>query len=324
MTTSIVTPAQVIPFTTEAAWLEARLHDVTSTESAALFGMSPYMTHFELWHRKRNNTDGNFKTNERMAWGNRFEAAIAHGIAEEQGWEIRPLKEYMRLPEQRAGSSFDFVILNHPSGDPAHLEIKNVDYFAFKDGWIKDDYGNYEAPEHIEMQVQHQMLVSGFPRSYIGALIGGNRGIVIERERNEPVIDAMRAAIAEFWRTVDAGEEPDPVMPGDAAAVIRLNQYADPGKILDASSDEEISSMVAEYKQANSDFKAAKETNDVLKAELLIKIGDAEKVIGDGWTISAGMVADTPATEITAEMIGTTYGARKGYRNCRLYMKKAK
>ena len=317
MTTEIIVPSN------EAHWLEMRKRDVTSTESAALFGMSPYTTHFELWHAKKSGLAREFKTNERMKWGNRLEAAIAHGIAEEQGWEIRPLKEYMRDPDARIGSSFDFVITNLPGG-PVHLEIKNVDYLAFRDGWIEDDDGGIEAPEHIEMQVQHQMAVSGFKRAFIGAFIAGNRGVVIERERDEPVIAAIKAKVAEFWRTVDAGEEPAAVMPGDAEAVIRLNQYAQPGKLVDASGDANIAALVLEYKRLSADEAKAKEDKEVVKADLLKAIGDAEKVLLEGWTISAGMQADTPATLITESMVGTSYGGRKGFRNLRINARKPK
>jgi putative phage-type endonuclease len=311
---------EIIPFTTEADWLAHRQRDVTSTESAALFGMSPYVTAFDLWHRKRSGTAPEFKQNDRMKWGNRLEAAIAHGIAEEQGWEIRPMKEYMRDPDARLGSSFDFVITS--LGEPVHLEIKNVDYLAFRDGWIEHDDGSIEAPEHIEMQVQHQMAVSGFKRAFIGAFIGGNRGVVIERERDEDVIRAIRHRVAEFWRTVDAGQEPEPVMPDDAEVLIRMNQYAQPGKVLDASSDEEIARLVDEYRQANAAKKNAEEDAEVAKARLLEAIGDAEKVLLPGYTISASMIADTPPTLITDEMVGQTYGGRKGYRNLRITAKK--
>ena len=41
---------EVITTTSQEHWLEIRKTDVTSTESAALFGMSPYMTHYDLWH----------------------------------------------------------------------------------------------------------------------------------------------------------------------------------------------------------------------------------------------------------------------------------
>jgi putative phage-type endonuclease len=313
---------EIIPFTTEASWLKERQADITSTESAALFGLSPYVTAFELYHRKKSGEVPEFKTNDRMSWGNRLEAAIAHGIAEEQGWDIRPMKEYMRVPGERTGSSFDFIITNHPSGEPAHLEIKNVDYLAFRDGWLMHDDGVIEAPTHIEMQVQHQMLVSGFPRSFIGALIGGNKGIVIERERDEAVIASIRHRIAKFWQDVVDSNEPAPLMPEDAAAVIALNQYAKPGKILDASSDAEITTIVAQYKLASTQEAKAKEDKEVLKAQFLERIGDAEKVLLTGFTVSASMVADTPPSVITADMVGTTHGGRKGYRNFRVTTKK--
>ena len=317
MPTEIITPSD------QAHWLQLRTQDVTSTESAALFGMSPYVTHFDLWHRKRSGQVPEFKANERMKWGSRLEAAIAAGIAEEMGWTIEPLKTYWRDPDLRIGSSFDFVITNLPEG-PAHLEIKNVDYLAFRGGWLEHDDGSIEAPEHIEMQVQHQMSVSGFARSFIGAFVAGNRFEIIERQRDEDVIRAIRAKVAEFWRTVDAGQEPDPVMPQDAAALIRLNAYAEPGKILDASGDATIAKLLDDYRSAKALAKEHEEDAEIAKALLLEAIGDAEKVLLPGFSISAGMVADSPGTLITADMVGTYTGSRKGYRNLRITAKKAK
>jgi putative phage-type endonuclease len=311
---------EIIRTTDQAHWLKLRTEDVTSTESAALFGMSPYLTAFDLWHRKRSGVVPEFQSNERMRWGNRLEAAIAHGIAEEKGWTISPMKDYWRLTGERIGSSFDFLITS--LDEPVHLEIKNVDYMAFRDGWIEHEDGSIEAPEHIEMQVQHQMLVSGFKRAFIGAFVAGNRYELIERERDEQVISAIRAKIAEFWRTVDACQEPVPVLPEDAEAVIRLNQYAQPGKILDASGDANIEMLVTQYKRACADEKNAQEDKDTAKALLLAAIGDAEKVLLPGWTISAAMQAETPPTLITADMVGTTYGGRKGFRNLRINPKK--
>lgn len=314
-------PVMIITPKDEAHWLQLRTQDVTSTESAALFGMSPYVTQFELWHRKQSGEQPEFKTNERMRWGNRLEAAIAHGIAEERGWTIEPMKDYWRDPDARIGSSFDFLITNDPDG-PAHLEIKNVDYLAFRNGWLIHDDGEIEAPEHIEMQVQHQMAVSGFKKAYVCAFVGGNRYQVIERHRDEQVIAAIRLAVAKFWRSVAKNEPPPPVMPEDAEALIRLNAYAEPGKILDASSDAEIASLVREYQRASLAEKEATEDKQTAKARLLERIGDAERVLGLGWTISASMVADTPPTTITADMVGTTYGGRKGYRGLRITAKK--
>lgn len=311
---------EIIVPSNQEHWLEMRKSDVTSTESAALFGMSPYLTHFDLWHRKRTGIVPEFQTNSRMAWGNRLEAAIAYGIAEEQGWEVKPMKEYFRDPDARMGSSFDFVITS--LGEPVHLEIKNVDYLAFRDGWIEHEDGSIEAPEHIEMQVQHQMAVSGFKRAFIGAFIGGNRGVVIERQRDEDVIAAIKAKVADFWRTVDEGQEPDPVMPGDAEVIIRLNQYAKPGKVLDASSDDVLADLIERYKLAAAAEKNAGEDKDVAKAEIFKHIGDAEKVLTSEFSVSCALQADTPPTLITENMVGTSYGGRAGFRNLRVYPRK--
>lgn len=313
---------EIIVTASQEQWLELRKKDVTSTESAALFGMSPYLTHFDLWHRKRTGIVPEFKTNDRMKWGNRLEAAIAYGIAEEQGWEIKPMKEYLRDPDLRMGSSFDFVITN--LGEPVHLEIKNVDYLAFRDGWIEHEDGSVEGPEHIELQVQHQMAVSGFKRAFIGAFIAGNRGVVIERLRDEDVIAAIKAKVADFWRTVDEGQEPEPVMPGDAEVIIRLNQYAKPGKILSADGDETLRDLLLDYKAAAKAEANAMEDKDVAKANIFKHIGDAEKVLTSEFSVSCALQAETPPTLITENMVGTSYGGRKGFRGLRISARKEK
>jgi hypothetical protein len=79
---------------------------------------------------------------------------------------------------------------------------------------------------------------------------------------------------------------------------------------------------VDEYRQANAAKKNTEEDAEVAKARLLEAIGDAEKVLLPGYTVSASMIADTPPTLITAEMVGQTYGGRKGYRNLRITAKK--
>lgn len=315
---------EIVEYASEAEWLAHRAVDVTSTESAALFGMSPYVTRFELWHRKKTGAAPEFKENERMKWGSRLESAIAYGIAEDKGWKVRPLKVYMRDADLRMGSSFDFLIEDDGSGQPALLEIKNVDSLAFKRGWIEHDDGTLEAPEHIEVQVQHQMAVSGYRRAYIGALVGGNTVQVIQREADEDVIAGLRQAVSEFWRSIDEGKEPDPVMPDDAAAVIRLNQYAEPDKVVDLTGSDVMEDLLREYRHVCNERDSYKDLAEVCKAKILAHIQDAERVICGDLEIRASMVADSPPTVITAEMVGQQYGGRKGYRAFKVQQRKTK
>src|ERR1700690_947728 len=136
----------------ETHWHELRSKVITSTEVAALFGISPWMTLFELWHRKKNQTIVQIEPNTRMVWGNRLESAIANGVAEDYKLTIRPMKEFIQIPSWRLGASFDYAI--DPDGG---MEVKNVDGLAYKDGWlIQGDM--IEAPPHIEIQGQTQFL----------------------------------------------------------------------------------------------------------------------------------------------------------------------
>lgn len=305
-------------------WLSLRAQDLTSTDVAALFGMSPYKTKFELWHEKRSGEPVRIAQNDRMKWGSRLEASIAAGIAEDQGWIIRPFKEYVRDPELRIGSSFDFLIYS-PTGSAtaydAILEIKTVDALAFRNGWtVTGDF--IEAPAHIELQVQHQLLVSGLSVAYIGVLIGGNDVRILQRKADDGVHAAIRAKAAEFWRSIADNTPPDPVMPADAAAVIRLNSYAEPGRLRDARGDEVIASAIADYARIGREIEDLQAIRDSRKAEILTMIGDAEKVLANGFTISAGMVADSPGTLVTPDMVGQYVGGRRGYRNFRVTSKK--
>lgn len=309
--------------TDEAHWHAMRAADLTSTDVAALFGLSPYKTRFELWHEKKSGEVARIKDNDRMKWGRRLESAVAHGIAEDRGWAVVPLKDYGRIADERIGSSFDFRIIGtggffDKAGDTivddgdAILEIKTVDALAYQRGWIiEDDY--VEAPAHIELQVQHQMLVSGLRRAFIGVLIGGNRIEVLEREADDQVHAGIINAARAFWASIADGIEPPPVMPDDAEAVIRMNQHAEPGKLLDARNDAAIAALVARYAELGQQAKVIADERDVVKAELLQAIGDAEKVLLDGFSVSAGVVGP-------AEVSYT----RPGYRNLRVTAKKQK
>lgn len=307
-------------------WLELRATVVTSTEVSALFGESPYLTAFELWHRKRDGSLGEISSNDRMKWGLRLEASIAHGVAEDYGVSVRNLEEFATHDEVRLGASFDYEIndtLAHDplTGDtrlvdlynefgPGVMEIKNVDFLAWRNNWTTGDVA--EAPAHIEIQLQAQLECLDREWGCIVALVGGNEAHVIIRKRDRAVGAALRKKVAEFWASIESNTPPPPVMPQDAAFIVQLYQYAEPGKLFDGRGDAEIASLCAEYSQAGKDEKAAKDRKESARARLLERIGDAEKVIADGFSVSCGIVgpAHIPAYE------------RAGYRSFRVTAKK--
>ena len=287
---------QIIHTKNEAEWLDLRLRDITSTDCAALFGKSKYMSPYKLWWSKKNAVIKRKSISERMEWGTRLQDTIAAGIAEDHHFDITRMDEYIRIPELRLGSSFDFKI-----GDDVILEIKNVGGDAFKDWWVFDDE-DASAPPHIEIQVQHQLAVSGFKLAYIGALIGGNKSVLIRRERNEGLINEIFQRTAEFWSTVDAGVPPPPDFAVDSEFISAMARHAEPGKVHRASP--EAARLCQSYSSWGRIAKKAEDKRKEIKAKILLEMGDAEKAYGDGFSISAGLVG--PSEYVVK---------RDGYRN---------
>lgn len=290
-------------------WLQLRTRDITSTQVAALFGHSPYMTPFELYHQLKKREVVQIEETERMEWGLALEDAIAAKLAQKQGWKIRKSKEYMRLPMSHIGASFDFFVIEPFD---AILEIKNVDPLQFRNEWTENDDGSIEAPLHIEFQCQTQLMVSGKSTLYLGALIGGNKPVLLKREPDLVVQDAIRTQAAEMWRRVAHEDPPQLNFAKDMALVSRLYGYAEPGKVIE--SDTEIDWLAQAYTDFSQQMKQLEEQRNEMKAKILMKIGEAEKVLGPGYSITAGVTGPTWVEAFE----------RKGFRQFRVNRKKVK
>jgi putative phage-type endonuclease len=313
---------ETIQIQSREQWLAERAKDVTSTEVAALYGLSPYLSEFELFHHKREGTVVSIEPNERMRWGTRLETAIAEGAAEDQGWDIGKLNVYMRDQAARLGSSFDFEIKSKSDG-PGILEIKNVDRLAYSRNWIDDGNGHIEAPEHIELQVQHQMEICGYSWCAIVALVGGNEQKVVLRNRDKDIGKDIRARVAEFWARVSANNPPAPDYTQDADFIIKqLRNSSDDG--LMAQADQELEDLIRQYEFVRKEGSDIEKIKEQYKAQILHKIGPASKVLTSFGTLSCSMTKGSQGTLVTPDMVGTYIGARAGYRGFRFNQKKDK
>lgn len=298
---STIMNRQTITHASEADWLAARKLDITSTEAAALFGAGVYVkTPYELYHLKAGTvTPPEFEGNERTRWGNRLEDAIARGIAEDLGLIVEPFKVYMRIPELRMGSSFDFQIVGIVEGHednearrmfiehgPGIMEVKNVDGLQFKRTWL-DDGETVEAPVHIEFQTQHQLEVANLNWAIIAPLVGGNTPRPIIRVRDTDVGEAIKAKVRDIWQRINAGAEPAPDFTKDGATIAQVYRDND-GSAVDMSDNNRLAVLCRSYKAAAADEKAAKEMKDAAKAEILTIIQHAKSISYAGGKISAG------------------------------------
>lgn len=302
-----MTVAEVTTLSAERA--AKRAQNVGASEVAALFGLHPHLTRFELWHRKAGNLEAeDLSGNARVFWGVMLEEAIGKGIAAEKGWKLRKVEEYVEHPTVAGmGSSPDFEILDHPRGRGT-CQVKNVDAEVFR------RWEDGEPPMVYQLQVQHEIACGGYAWGALACLVGGNRLEVFEYAPHATSIARIEKAVAEFWQSVREENPPEPDFDRDLETLREIYRATDAGKVLDLSlgrladalpeGEEESPADVAarvralafadacrRYSVAGAEKKAAEQAQDAAKAELLTLIEDAAVAVGEGFKVSTWPVA---------------------------------
>lgn len=308
---------KVHKFGSKEEWLNMRLNVVTSTEVSALFGLNPYITEYELWHQKKNREVIILEDHERLRWGNRLEAPIAEGVAEDNGWLVYPFKDFATHDEIKAGSSFDYMVAvpneDNTKAVEGLLEIKNVDWLQIKQKWEMDNGKIIEAPPHIELQVQHQLMVTSHPFCYIAALEGGNKVHLLKRTPQEKIIAAIKSKIIKFWNSIEHNIEPKPNWEEDAEFIAKMYSFAEPNKVMNVT-EPRMDELAIEYGEVQKQYAQLEKRKKAIKAEMLTLMGDNEKALGENYTVSAGLRGPTWVEAYE----------RAGFRDFRINIKKEK
>lgn len=298
---------EIIETNSESEWLALRDSDITSTMSAALFDLSPWLTKFELYHAKKSGVQVPFVANERMNDGLSLEPYAAAKVAADMGWTHHKITGYARLPELRMGSSFDYLVCGE-DGKEGILELKAVDYRKLKTDWLDD-----EAPPHIEIQVQHQMECLDKDWCAIVAFHSIYDYRMIIRERDREMGAAICDAVKMFWRWVENSNEPSPDYFRDSAVINAL--YKPEGELLDYTADAELNALLSKYSRLNDEEKQVEKEAKATKAEIFAMLQNSAGGYTEDFRVTSKMTKPYEGKLITEDMVGTRIGARDGYRN---------
>lgn len=303
-------------FTTEKEWLSARKQDITSTELAALMGMSEYKSRLKLWMIKAGKIEDDFVETRFTRWGKRLQLAIGQGISEDEGWECYDLTNYyLRDEDARIGASMDFRIIR-PDGVAGLLETKSTGFFDEEMGWTKT-----RAPVDYEFQIQGQvnLAVSEGERislGIIGALDGRKSTRLYERIPDFSLWDLVKEETAKFWHSIKIDEPPAPDYTVDAELLQKLQGAVNSGQNISLTGNNRAHYLIEQYitleaarEQVNPLLKDGALKLEAIKAELHHMMGNAEVALIGDYRISAR------ETEID-------YRLQKGYKYRRFDIKK--
>jgi putative phage-type endonuclease len=197
----------IVPAGDRAAWLAARTKGVGASESAVLTGASKWGSAMSLWGVKTGRLPDEESENERMLWGQRLEPLVAEEYERRTGRKLTPWGWLLRstlAPFMLATPDYRLAATNNYPLVP--VEIKTTDASRIRD-WQDG------PPPHVQVQCQHQMFVTGASRASVGVLVGGNRFMWTDVERDEVLIREIVEACRTFWQHVTDDSPP----PADAS-----------------------------------------------------------------------------------------------------------
>lgn len=258
-------------------WDEIRSRGLGGSEIAAVVGLSPWVSRFALWHRKRG-TLGKQANQPAFDWGHRLEPVICDAFADahpefiaskagtyrhgERKWQLANVDRLLHYD----GEPFP---ANEPSGI---LEVKTAHQYDAHE-WGR---GPEDIPPYYRCQVLWYMDVLGVPEAHMAVLIGGSdyREYLIPYAADEA--EWLREEGAKFWAEVQAGIAPD--LDGhDATYQAVREMHPDingddvqlPAELWDA------------YLMTKADAEEATTEHKRIKAEVLDLMGDARRALVD-------------------------------------------
>lgn len=185
------------------AWLAARMAGIGASEIAAALGVDERKSPYALWAEKMGGVEPpDLSDVEAVEWGNRLEPVIITAFAERTGRPAERAGQLLRSREHPwALATLD--AWNEPAPRVRRpLEVKTTSAFL-ADAWVDG------PPEPYRLQVQQQMLVTGEPSATITCLLGGQRMVWCDIERDEPTIRRIVHHGEAFWRRVQEHDAPD-------------------------------------------------------------------------------------------------------------------
>lgn len=250
------------------AWLAARRSGVGASESVALLDPRAPLTHtpYSLWTikvgaRPEEDTPGN----TRMEFGHRLEPVIARWFTDHTA--IPMLRVPNRILRRRDKPwlicSPDALDLTGARG----LECKALDHTDAR-GW---DFG---LPPRYMVQVQHQLMVTGWRSWHVAVLFGGNTPRSYEVARDDKVIALLESRIDAFWkRVLDRDPPPLTARPAEAHA-LRLLFPASSGR--EVRLDNNVAAWANQFRRAQALSAAAERMRGQAEAVIRAVMRDAD------------------------------------------------
>lgn len=276
-------------------WLEVRKTGIGGSDAAAAVGLNPYKSQLELWLEKTGRDaelpkpDPN-DTTEPIYWGTLLEPIVAAAYTQQTGRRVRKVNAVLRHP------TIPFMLANL---DREVVGVPNVQVLECKTaGEFGARHWQDGVPEYVQLQVQHQLAVTGKRAADVAVLLCGQQLAVYRIERDDELIARLILLEAEFWRYVETDSPP----PGDgsesADRALRCLYPRDSGGTVDFSDDRQLSATFADLIAVREQIEALEVAAAKLKQTIQHAMGDASRALFDTGEVTFRRSKDGTSTDL--------------------------
>jgi len=258
-------------------WLAVRKQGIGSSDAAAAVGLNPYKSQLELWLEKTGRDTSLPKLDPQdeespAYWGNILEPIVATHYTKRSGHRVRRINAVLQHPDPKLPwmlANIDREVIG--ADDVQILECKTAGINGarlWKEG----------VPEYVQLQVMHQLAVTGKRAADVAVLLGGQHLEIHRIERDESMIARLVDLERLFWNYVVSDTPPPADGTASAEAALRCIYPEDNGQTLDFSQHTELASTYLELKAIRQSI-AQQETREAqLKQVLQQAMGAATRV----------------------------------------------
>ncbi|MBC3884058.1 YqaJ viral recombinase family nuclease [Undibacterium griseum] len=266
-------------------WLSVRKTGIGSSDAAAAVGLNPYQSQLELWLIKTGRdaglpvVDPQDETSP-MYWGSLLEPIVAAHYTRLSGNRVRRINAVLQHPDPDKAwmlANIDREVMGAP--DVQILECKTAGEFGsrlWRDG----------VPEYVQLQVQHQLAVTGKQTADVCVLVCGQEIRIHRIQRDDELIARLIELERQFWHYVET-DTPPPTDGSDSAdQALRCLYPKDSGERMDWRDDRAMSALFADLVAVRADISSCEQIEAQLRQRLQERMGDASLALFETGRIS--------------------------------------
>ncbi len=279
-------------------WLTVRKQGIGSSDAAAAIGLNPYKSQLELWLEKTGR-DANLPQidphdeESPTYWGNILEPIVAAHYTKRTGRRVRRINAVLQHPDP----NFPWMLANIDrevtgSSEVQILECKTAGINGarlWKEG----------VPEYVQLQVMHQLAVTGKQAADVTVLLGGQHLEIHRITRDEILIARLIELERQFWHYVETDTPPPADGSESADLALRCLYPEDDGQSLDFTKERNLSATFADWLSIRQSIAEAEKLEAKLKQTLQQAMGSATKVSFETGSVTWKKAKDSVVLDVT-------------------------